>query len=167
MVPLGIASAAAVSVGQAVGRGDVQAARRNGYIAIGLGCAFMSCSAIVFLTMPRAILLIYSSDAGVLALGVPLLAMAAAFQLSDGIQTVTTGALRGLGNTRLPMIANLLGYWFFGLPIGYALCFHWNLGVYGLWIGLTLGLTVIAATLLLAWGRSSFHVRDRLLPMRG
>jgi MATE family multidrug resistance protein len=86
-----------------------------------------------------------------LNLGVSLLAVAAAFQLFDGIQTTATGALRGAGNTRTAMFANLCGYWLFGLPIGYVLCFRFGYGVIGLWWGLTLALVVIAGVLLLTW----------------
>jgi MATE family multidrug resistance protein len=151
MVPLGISSAAAVSVGQAIGRGQPTEARHSGYIAIGLACAFMACAAVLFLTIPMQILKVYTNDPAVLSLGVSLLAVAAAFQLFDGIQTTTTGALRGAGSTRTAMFANLAGYWFFGLPIGYILCFHYGYGVIGLWWGLTLALIAISAVLLLAW----------------
>jgi MATE family multidrug resistance protein len=75
--------------------------------------------------------------------------------LFDGIQTVATGALRGLGNTRTPMFVVLGGYWLFGLPIGYLLCFRGKLGIYGLWIGLSIALIVIAVVLLYSWQRSS------------
>ncbi len=158
MVPLGISSAAAVSVGQAIGRGEPQVARRSGFIAVWLSCVFMSCSALTFLLVPIPILRVYTNDVGVLTVGAGLLAYAAAFQLFDGIQTVTTGALRGLGNTREPMLVNLGGYWFFGLPIGYILCFYYRYGVYGLWCGLTLALIVIALILLYAWHRSSREI---------
>ena len=151
MVPLGISSAAAVAVGQAIGRNEPVEARRSGYIAIGLACAFMFCTAILFWAFPRQILGVYTSDPTVLRLGVSLLAIAAAFQLFDGIQATTTGALRGAGNTRTAMLANLCGYWAFGLPIGYVLCFRYGYGVIGLWWGLTLALIAIAAVLLLTW----------------
>jgi MATE family multidrug resistance protein len=119
MVPLGMSAAAAVSVGHAIGAGDI---RRD----------------------PR-----------VLAEGPALLYVAAAFQIFDGIQTVSTGALRGLGQTRAPMIANFVGYWILGLPLGLTLCFALHWGIYGLWIGLTLALIVIASTLLLRWRKES------------
>ncbi len=151
MVPLGISSAAAVAVGHAVGRGNMHLARRRGFIAIGIACAFMLLSAICFLLFPRQILQVYTADADVIVTGTGLLALAALFQLFDGIQTVATGALRGLGNTHFPMLVNLAGYWLFGLPIGYALCFHYRHGVYGLWWGLTMSLIIIAAILLRYW----------------
>jgi len=158
-VPLGTASAAAVAVGQALGRREPARARRSGFIAIVLGSAFMLCSAILFLLIPRQILSVYTSDRGVLAIGVGLLAWAALFQLFDGVQTVATGALRGIGNTRGPMLVNLAGYWFFGLPIGYLLCFRFHYGVYGLWCGLSLALIVIALILLRSWNRHSRDLR--------
>jgi len=155
MVPLGISSAAAVAVGQAIGRGDPRDARRCGFIAIALACTFMACSALVFVLIPGPILRVYTNDAGILRIGTGLLALAALFQLFDGIQTVATGALRGTGNTSTPMLVNLGGYWLFGLPIGYVLCFHYGFGVYGLWWGLTLALIVIALLLLYSWQRHS------------
>ncbi len=159
MIPLGISSAAAVAVGQSIGRGEFRVARRSGFIALGIACAFTSCSALAFLLMPRQILQIYTKDSGVLLIGTGLLALAALFQLFDGIQTVATGALRGVGSTRTPMLINLGGYWFFGLPVGYLLCFHYKYGVYGLWWGLSLALIVIAVILLYFWNRSSGEIQ--------
>jgi MATE family multidrug resistance protein len=158
MVPLGISAAAAVSVGQAIGRGHLRLARRSGFVAAALACVFMACAAIVFLVVPRQILGIYTSDAQVIATGTSLLVLAAGFQLFDGIQTVTTGALRGAGKTRVPMLMNLCGYWLFGLPIGYALCFNFHQGVFGLWWGLTVGLAVISIILLYEWSQASKHL---------
>jgi len=155
MVPLGISSAAAVAVGQAVGRGEPAVARRSGFIALGLALAFMSGSALAFWFIPRPILRIYTKDGGVLGSAVGLLAIAALFQLFDGVQTVATGALRGIGETRVPMLVNLGGYWMFGLPVGYLLCFHAGRGVAGLWWGLTLALVAIALVLLYSWDRRS------------
>jgi multidrug resistance protein, MATE family len=161
MVPLGIASAAAVSVGHAIGRREPDQARRNGFIAIVLGCVFMLCAALAFVLIPNPILRIYSLDPQLIRTGTGLLAIAALFQLFDGIQTISTGALRGLGETRGPMVINLIGYWLFGLPIGYALCFYLNRGIYGLWWGLTLALIAIALSLLWLWHRESSRIAER------
>ncbi len=155
MVPLGIASAAAVSVGHAIGRNDTRQARQNGFIAILLGSLFMLCSALAFVLIPQPILRIYSLNPEVLRTGTGLLAIAALFQLFDGIQTISTGALRGIGETRGPMLVNLVGYWLFGLPIGYALCFYLGRGIYGLWWGLTVALVAISISLLWLWQRKS------------
>ncbi|MGD0890583.1 MAG: MATE family efflux transporter [Terracidiphilus sp.] len=155
MVPLGVSAAAAVSVGHAVGAGDRARARRAGWMALALGTGFMLLAAVVFLVAPRPLIALYTTDPQVMAVGPSLLWLAAAFQIFDGIQTVSTGALRGLGETRVPMIANLVGYWVLGLPLGLVLCFVLRWGIYGLWIGLTLALVVIASSLLLRWRRDS------------
>ncbi len=148
MVPLGISSAAAVSVGHAIGANDPARARRAGWMALALGAGFMVCAGIVFLVEPGPLIELYTHDSSVLALGPSLLWIAAVFQIFDGIQTVSTGALRGLGETRVPMFANFVGYWVLGLPLGLILCFVFKWGVYGMWIGLTLALVVIASMLL-------------------
>ena len=153
MVPLGIGAAAAVRVGQALGRGDVAAASRAGWTATLMGAGFMSCAGIVFVLAPGAIVSIYTPDPNVLAVGVSLLAVAAAFQLFDGIQTVTTGALRGAGDTRTPMLCHLLGYWGLGFPLGYVLCFKLNWGAVGLWTGLCVALIAIGIVLGIVWWR--------------
>lgn len=155
MVPLGISAAAAVSVGHAVGAGDLARARRAGWLALGLGTSFMLAMAIVFLTLPGPLIALYTRDPGVMVVGSGLLSVAAAFQIFDGIQTVSTGALRGLGETRVPMLANFVGYWVLGLPLGLTLCFLLRRGVFGLWIGLTLALVVIASSLIWRWHRDA------------
>jgi MATE family multidrug resistance protein len=158
MVPLGVSAAAAVSVGHAVGAGDPERARRAGWLALALGTSFMLMAAVAFLVVPRPLIMLYTHDPRVLVVGPSLLWIAAAFQIFDGIQTVCTGALRGLGETRVPMIANLVGYWVMGLPLGFILCFVLKWGIYGMWIGLTLALIVISITLLLRWHRDSMQV---------
>jgi multidrug resistance protein, MATE family len=160
MVPLGVSSAAAVAVGHSIGRREFSRARREGYMAIAMGCAFMSCSGILFWLAPSPILRVYTPDAQVLAIGRNLLAIAAVFQLFDGIQAVTTGALRGLGNTRTPMMINLGGYYLLGLPLGYFLCFNRGEGIYGLWIGLSLALIAIAIYLLYSWARQAWPLQE-------
>lgn len=155
MVPLGISSAAAVAVGQAVGRREPMVARRSGYIAIWLGVAFMFCTALAFFFMPLRIIHIYTRSPAVVPVAVRLLGLAALFQLFDGIQTVATGALRGLGNTHISMLVNFVCYWICGLPLGYWLCFVLLWGIYGVWVGLTLSLIGTALLLLYAWNRES------------
>jgi multidrug resistance protein, MATE family len=101
--------------------------------------------------VPRPILEIYSRDPQVLALGAHILMIVAAFQIFDGAQAVITGALRGLGDTRFPMLVNFAGYWMVGLPTGAWLCFHAHWGLAGLWSGLTISLVAIALLLLWRW----------------
>ena len=153
MVTLGVSSAGAVRVGHAVGRCDLAGARCSGWVALGIAAVFMSVAAAAFLIVPRPILQIFTADTSVIETGVLLLFVAAVFQLFDGLQAVATGVLRGLGDTRTAMLCNLGGHWFVGLPVGYALCFRWGWGVVGLWLGLSIGLILVAALLVPVWHR--------------
>jgi MATE family multidrug resistance protein len=153
MVPLGVSSAAAVRVGQALGRSDLEGAERSGWTALGLGAGFMGCAGIVLLLAPGRIVRLFTPDATVIAAGASLLVVAAFFQLFDGLQTVATGALRGAGDTHTPMLCHLLAYWLLGLPLGYFLCFKRGWGAPGLWAGLCLALIVIGSVLLGVWYR--------------
>jgi multidrug resistance protein, MATE family len=153
MVPLGVASAGAVRVGQAVGRRDPAGAARSGWTAILFGALFMSSAAAAFLIVPRTLIGAFTSDASVVAIGVSLLFVGAVFQLFDGLQGVATGVLRGLGDTHSPMLWNLAGHWFIGLPLGYTLCFGAGLGVIGLWWGLSVGLIICGIALITVWSR--------------
>ena len=155
MVPLGVSAAAAISVGHAVGAGNRALARRNGSMAIAIGTVFMALAAAAFLTIPQALIHVYTHDRQTVAVGTSLLAVAAVFQVFDAIQGVGTGALRGLGKTRGPMLINLIAYGVIGLPIGYTLCFKTPLGIYGLWSGLTLALIFAAALVLAMWLKQS------------
>lgn len=161
MIPLGLASAGAVRVGQAVGRGDLPAAARAGWSTLALGTAFMAAAGLTLALAPRAFIAAFSDDPGVTALGVPLMRLVAAFQLFDGFQGVTTGNLRGAGDTRTPMLTNALAHWAVGLPLGYVLAFPAGLGVAGLWAGLALGLVVAALLLLAAWLRKARELAGR------
>jgi MATE family multidrug resistance protein len=153
MVPLGISSAAAVRVGQALGRKDSPGAAAAGTTAIVVGAAFMTCAGVALLVFPRWIARLYTPDETIIRSAVALLAAGAAFQLFDGIQTVATGALRGAGDTRTPMLCHLTAYWLIGLPLGAWLCFYRGWGAFGLWSGLSLALILIGIVLLFTWRR--------------
>jgi MATE family, multidrug efflux pump len=153
MVPLGIASAGAVRVGHAIGRGDGPGAARAGWTALLFGALFMSSAAAVFLIAPRTLIGAFTTNRAVLDIGAALLAVAAVFQLFDGLQGVGTGVLRGLGDTRTPVLWNLAAHWALGLPVAYALAFHFGLGVIGLWWGLSIGLIICGTALLIVWWR--------------
>jgi MATE family multidrug resistance protein len=155
MMPLGISSAASVRVGHAIGRGDGAAAARAGWTAIGLGAMVMSCAAMVLLFAPRWIAGAFAPEPEVIAAALPLLRAAAFFQLFDGMQVVATGALRGAGNTRVPMLSHLVGYWAIGLPLGLVLCFGLGWQATGLWIGLATGLILIGVFLLFYWRKAA------------
>jgi MATE family multidrug resistance protein len=167
MVPLGIASAGAVRVGHAIGRCDGPGAARAGWTALLFGVLFMAASATIFLAAPRTLIGAFTSDTAVVEIGVSLLAVGAGFQLFDGLQGVGTGVLRGLGDTRTPMLWNLAAHWAVGLPIGYALAFHTDLQVIGLWWGLSTGLIICGVALLVVWWRRLHSVLSLLLSSEG
>jgi MATE family multidrug resistance protein len=153
MVPLGVASSGAVRVGFRVGANDPPGAALAGWTAILLGGAFMLATGVAFFAAPRLLVGLFSRDPAVLALGTSLLFIAAVFQLFDGLQAVATGALRGLGETRMPMLVNLVAHWAVGLPVSYTLCFALGYGVAGLWWGLSLGLILCGIVLTAVWAR--------------
>ena len=153
MVPLGFSATAAVRVGQAIGRGDVAAARRAAFSAYGLGITFMAFAALGFALFPEFFVRIYTRDPALVQMGVSLLLIGAAFQLSDGTQTIAIGSLRGAADTRFPMLVSIVAYWIVGLPVGYGLAFRLGMGPRGLWWGLTLGLTLVGVTLALRFHR--------------
>jgi multidrug resistance protein, MATE family len=159
MMPLGIGGAASVRVGQALGRDDLRGAARAGWIAIGLGAAVMSLAGVVMITIPERVLRLFTAEQEVITAGASLLMVAAFFQLFDGIQAVATGALRGAGETRIPMITFLLAYWAGGVPLAYYLVFHGGFGVRGLWFGFCFALITIGIVLLLVWRKRSRNFR--------
>lgn len=164
MVPLGVSSAGAVRVGQAVGRRDAPGAARSGWAALVIGAGFMSVAALTFVLAPGPIIRAFSPDPAVVEKGVRLLLVAAVFQLFDGLQVVSTGIMRGLGDTRTPMLCNLAGHWALGLPVGIELCFGAGWGVVGLWAGLSTGLIAVGAVLVALWARHVRRLPERLRP---
>jgi MATE family multidrug resistance protein len=155
MVPLGISSAAAVRVGQAYGRGDIRGAAVAGWTALLLSSLFMGAAGVVLAVVPRFIVRLYIANAAVIGVGALLLRIAAIFELFDGFQVVAGGALRGLGDTRTPMLAHLAGYWAVGMPVAYTLCFPLGWGASGIWVGLTAALVLIGAALVICWRRAT------------
>jgi len=155
MVPFGLSTAAAVRVGQAVGRQDPAGVRKAGTAALGVALAFALVMSALYSLAPGPLLRIFTADPALLEVGAVLLLICAAFQVFDGFQVVTTGALRGLGDTRTPMVVNLVGHWLVGLPLGYFLCFRRGWGVAGLWSGLAFSLILVGATLLAVWRRKA------------
>lgn len=147
MVPLGISAAASTRVGNLLGAGLPWV--RAGWVATGMGAAVMCASAALYALLPEPLLRLYTDDAAVIAVGVTLIPMLATFQLFDGVQVVCFGVLRGAGDTRWPALANIVGYWVLGLPIGAWLAFRGGWEARGIWAGLAIGLAVVA--LLLLW----------------
>jgi MATE family multidrug resistance protein len=158
MIPLGLASASAVRVGHAVGARDQTRAGRAGWTALVTGGVVMLAIGVIMFVVPEAVIGVFTSDAQVVEIGAGLLGIAAAFQLFDGTQAVATGVLRGVGDTRTPMVMNVIGHWLLGLPVGYVLCFGLGWGVTGLWLGLSLGLVFVAIVLTATWARRTRHL---------
>jgi MATE family multidrug resistance protein len=159
MVPVGISQAGAVRVGQAVGRDDPEAARAAVQSALVSGAAFMSLTAVVFLTIPGPLTALYTEEPEVVAVAVALIPIAGVFQVADGLQVVAAGVLRGIGDTTAPFVANLLAFWMVGIPVGIYLGFRTPAGPVGLWWGLVAGLGLVALFLV---GRVRVRMRRRL-----
>lgn len=166
MVPMGVGQAATVRVGVAYGRRDHAAIGRAGWLALILGTGFACCAALLLIIAPRLVVSIFldvadPANARTAALAVSFLAIAALFQLADSAQAVGAGVLRGLQDTRMPMIFALVGYWVVGIGVGAVLAFQFDLAGFGIWIGLACGLSVVAALLI---GRWAMRTRLGLLP---
>ncbi|WP_305879986.1 MATE family efflux transporter [Siccirubricoccus soli] len=158
MVPMGIGQAATARVGILAGAGEAAGARLAGWVSVGLGAGFMAAMALLLILLApaiaRAFLDMRAADAAeAAALGAVLLTVAGLFQLADGIQAVAGGALRGLKDTRVPMLLAALGYWGLGMPVGLGLALPGGFGPLGIWLGLAAGLAVVAALMLRRWSR--------------
>lgn len=148
MVPLGIGLAASVRVGWATGRGDLAAVRRSVCTALVLGALVMSAFMLGYLCWPELLAQSLSRHDAAIAAAAALIPIAGVFQIGDGVQVVAIGCLRGLGDLRSPVIANIVGFWILGLPLGCWLAFGRDAGPAGLWWGLVAGLFVVAFALL-------------------
>ena len=162
MVPMGLSQAATVRVGLAAGVGDARGVRLAGWTALALGMGFMALAAAMFVLVPHWIVAAFidpelAGNAAVFDLAVSFLAIAAAFQLVDGAQSIGAGALRGLKDTRVPMLYAIVGYWGVGFVAAVIFGFALDLDGFGIWIGLGLGLAAVAG--LMVW---RFARRDRL-----
>lgn len=148
-VAVGIGAATSVRVGHAIGAGDRALARRRGALGLQIGLAVMSCFAAVFVVASGALASLFTDQVVVIAATIPLLQIAALFQLSDGTQAIAAGALRGIGDTRATFVGNVIGHYGIGLGVALALGFGAGLGAPGLWWGLSAGLTATAIYLVL------------------
>nr|MDQ3035188.1 MATE family efflux transporter [Myxococcota bacterium] len=155
-IALGIGAATSVRVGHAIGRGDVEGTRRAGLVGIAAGTAIMVISSMFLLAAPARLASIFTTEPDVIRAAVPLLFVAACFQLSDGAQTIAQGALRGAGDTFWPLLINVSGHYLVGLPLGIHLAWRiFDLGAVGLWWGLSAGLTYVAIAMTLRFLRIS------------
>jgi MATE family, multidrug efflux pump len=157
MVPWGFSQAATVRVGRHLGEGDKAGIKRAGWTAWCLGVGFMAVMAILIWSIPRELITIFLDDtpenARVIALGVSFLAIAAIFQVVDGAQVVGAGMLRGLHDTRVPMIFTFIGYWAIGIGVGTWLAFRHGWQGQGIWTGLAVGLAIVAVLMIWRWSR--------------
>ena len=158
MGALGISAVSTSRVGNAVGRESVADVRAAGFSAVILVAAFMSFTGIVFILGRFFFPALYVDDAQVIRIASFLLIITAVFQISDGVQAVGLGMLRGIPDMKIPTLMTLTAYWVVGLPSGYALAFWGNLGIYGVWYGLTLGLSASAVLIVVR-----FHYKTRTL----
>ncbi len=144
MITLGISAAATIRVGKFFGQRNYEAVKESGKSALILGALLMSIFGIGFIILNNWLPHLYISDDGVISVASTLLIVAAFFQVSDGLQAVGLGVLRGIMDVKIPMIATFLIYWIIGIPCGYLLGFYFGFGVSGIWIGLLIGLTIAA-----------------------
>lgn len=149
MVPVGIANAASVSVGHAIGRHDRPGAQRAAKAALVLVLCTATVSATLFALLPGPIARLYTPNAHVIDMAMALIPLAALSQFADGVQSVGFGILRGAGDTRLPFLFNIFGYWVIGLPIAYVWTFHARGGPQALWWGISIGLAFVAIGIVL------------------
>jgi MATE family multidrug resistance protein len=161
MIPLGLSMATTVRVGHVLGRGDPGAARFSGFTGIGLSGLFMAAMAVLMFTGHQRIAGLYADDPAVIVVAASLLQLAALFQISDGLQVGALGALRGLQDSRWPMLIVLVAYWLIAFPLGWLLGVHWGWGPNGPWIGLIAGLTTAAILLNLRFWRLSARLEPR------
>jgi MATE family multidrug resistance protein len=154
-IALGVAAAGSVRVGIGIGARDATATRIAGRVAFLGGILFMGISALAFAVFPRAMARLVTDQENVIAAALPLMVVAAVFQLSDGVQAVGAGVLRGAGDTKYAFLANIAGHWFVGLPVALLLGFTAGMGIVGLWWGLCAGLTVVAVLLFVRFEKLS------------
>jgi MATE family multidrug resistance protein len=147
MVPLGVAMAITIRVGNAAGRDDASGVRYAGFVGVALVGMIQLVSVTLMFTIPRQIVSLYTGNAEVIALAAQLLLLAGFFQFSDGIQVASNSALRGLKDTRVPMFITVIAYWVVGMPTGWLLAFPGGMGARGMWLGLVAGLSTAAILL--------------------
>jgi multidrug resistance protein, MATE family len=155
MCTLGISTAGSIRVSNGVGKRDITETRRAGFTAILLGESLMACFAVIFILFRNNLPAFYIKDPTVISIASSLLIIAALFQIFDGTQAVGIGVLRGLTDVKWPTLITFIAYWVIGLPVGYILAFHYNLGVQGVWIGIMSGLVTSAVLLTLRFNHKS------------
>jgi MATE family multidrug resistance protein len=145
----------ALLVGKSIGEKNFVEAAKTGWQCLCLGAGFMFCAGIFFILVPQAVLHVYTQDESVIHTGLSIIFIVSLFQIFDGTQAVLTGALRGIAETRAPAIANFVGHWLIGLPLGLYLAFYRSMTLIGIWTGLATGLIFVSLVLLYVWNQKS------------
>jgi MATE family multidrug resistance protein len=158
MMASGLSIAAMIRVGNQLGRNDIRTLRDAGFTVFIMVAIFMTVSAVIFIVFREFLPSLYINDAGVIKMSATLLVIAGLFQLSDGIQVVGLGALRGMSDVRIPTIVTLVAYWIIGLPLGYVFAFVLGMNEVGIWYGLLIGLTVTGILLLFRFHKLSLRL---------
>lgn len=143
-VPVGVAAASGVMVGRAIGRGDMDAARRDSVAGLFIGVGFMAVAGLVFVALPGLLARSYTTDLAVIAVATSIIPLAGIFQVFDGTQAVCAAVLRGAGDTRIPMLLHMAGFWIVSIPLSYVLGVRAGWGAPGLWWGFVAGLGTVA-----------------------
>lgn len=145
MVPLAISNAIAVKVGFANGAQNLMELRRYAYIGLGMAVGFMCCSSVIFASFPHFLVGLFTSDSTLIKISVPVLYILSIFQIFDGLQVSLSGIFKGIKKTKIVMIANLIGYWFISIPLGYTLAFKYNMNIMGFWWGLVSAAVILCS----------------------
>jgi len=159
MMATGIATATTIRVGNQLGKHNIPMLRKVGFTGFILGATFMGFNAIILISLSNYLPTLYIADYDVIYISSKLILIAAVFQISDGLQVVGLGALRGMSDVRIPTLVTLIAYWILALPIGYLLGIHLNFGPIGIWTGLLIGLTFTAGMLIYRFNRISYGIK--------
>jgi MATE family multidrug resistance protein len=158
MIILGISSAGTIRVGEAAGQKNITQVRRAGFSALGLAASLMFCFGVSFILLRNILPPLYIKEIEVIEVASKLLIIAALFQIFDGLQATGVGVLRGLTDTKIPLLISFAAYWIIGIPIAILLGFYYKLGAVGIWIGLLLGLATLGITILFR-----FNIKSKII----
>lgn len=149
MVPLALSNAIAVKVGYANGARNIMDLRRYAYIGIGMAVGFMACSSVIFASFPDILVGLFTNDSTLIKICVPILYVLAFFQVFDGLQVSLAGIFKGIKKTKIVMLANLVGYWFIAIPLGFKFAFKYQMSIVGFWYALAIAAIILSAVMII------------------